>query len=138
MVSSVNYPYFRDEAKTQNQEVREPRFKSEFALGIPNQAPLTDLLPCAHVASLLTQEAPWSRAHPEACSLSVLNPVMPLFIPHTLRKENQNEVPLTELSKRELRSQQGGETYMPQSRWKNPLSECCKYLPPSVACLSLS
>ena len=65
-----NYPYFRDEAKTHNQEMREreraservhasrPGFKSKSAL--PNQASLTALwlpLPSAHMVSLLTQEA---------------------------------------------------------------------------------
>lgn len=61
-----NYPYFRDEAKIHNQEMRErahvhasePGFKPKSAL--PNQAPLTALwlpLPRAHMGSLLTQEA---------------------------------------------------------------------------------
>ena len=60
-----NYPYFRDEAKTHSQEMREPGFKSKSALGIPNQAPLTALLPpCAHTVSLLTQEASWLQSTP--------------------------------------------------------------------------
>lgn len=63
-----NYPYFREEANTHNQEMRErecvrtharePGFKPKSAL--PNQVPLTALrppLPSAHTASLLTQEA---------------------------------------------------------------------------------
>lgn len=88
-----NYPYFRDEARTHSQEMREPGFKSKSALGIPNQAPhCSPATMCprsltAHPGSLSAAEHT-----PRPVPSVFLNPIMPLFIPQTLWKENQNEV----------------------------------------------